>query len=197
MRETITTDILNFEKTDFENMYIVNSFFSEDNRGNFVKCFEKDVFSANGIQFTCNEVLISHSTKYVIRGLHFQTVNPQAKLVGVIDGKVFDVVVDLRKNSKTYGQWRGYYLSKENRNSLYIPKGCAHGFLSLSDDSVVSYLCNGPYDKNSDTGIHFKDKDIGIQWPIMDFSKAVISARDNMLMSFRNFEKINPFTLEE
>lgn len=185
-----------FSKLDFKDLFLVNSFFSEDTRGNFVKCFEKDVFESNGIQFICNELFITTSAKYVIRGLHFQTDNPQAKLVSVISGQVFDVVVDLRKKSNTYGKWRGFYLSKENRNSLYIPRGCAHGFLSLSDNSMVSYICDGAYDNSSDTGVLFNDPDIGIEWPIPDMSHAVISNRDSELMSFKAFEKINPFTME-
>lgn len=185
-----------FSKTDFKDVYIINSFFSEDNRGNFVKCFEKRIFEENGISFDCNEIFLSRSTKFVIRGLHFQTVKPQAKVVGVIAGKVFDVVVDLRKNSQTYGKWRGYYLSEENRNCLYIPKGCAHGFLSLSDNSTLMYFCDSSYDFSSDTGIYFNDSDIQIEWPLMDLSDAVISLRDKKLISFKEFDKINPFLLE-
>ena len=178
-----------FEKLEIEGAYIVNSFFSEDNRGSFVKSFEKDVFKLSGIEFNCNETFITHSTKNVIRGLHFQLNKPQIKLVGVISGKVFDVIVDLRKESKTYGKWRGYYLSAENRTSLLIPRGCAHGFISLSDDSIVSYICDEKYDKETDTGILYCDSDINIEWPINDLSSAVVGNRDKKLMTFREFDK--------
>ena len=180
-----------FEKLDIEGSYIINSFFSEDNRGSFVKSFEKDVFKNFGIDFHCNEDFISHSTKNVIRGMHFQLNKPQIKIVGVILGKVFDVIVDLRKDSKTYGEWRGYYLSSQNRTSLLIPRGCAHGFISLSDDSIVSYKCDGKYDKDTDTGILYNDSDINIEWPINDLSKAIVSNRDKKLMTFMVNKDLN------
>ena len=121
--------------------------------------------------------------------MHFQLFHPQIKLVSVISGKVFDVIVDLRKESPTFGQWRGVYLSAENRSSLLVPRGCAHGFISLSDDSVVSYKCDGPYDKATDTGIRFDDPDIGVEWPVNDISSIVLGARDKKLMSFAEFKK--------
>lgn len=178
-----------FEPFDIEGAFIVNSFFSEDNRGRFVKSFEKDIFAANGIEFNCNEMFISASEKNVIRGMHFQLFHPQIKLVGVLSGKVFDVIIDLRKNSKTFGAWRGFYLSSENRTSLLIPRGCAHGFMSLSDNSMVCYLCDGAYDKATDTGIVYNDPDIGVEWPINDLSQAVLGARDKKLMSFADFSR--------
>ena len=186
-----------FEKMNIPGAYLVTSFFSEDNRGSFVKSFEKDIFAENGIEFFCNEDFISHSTKNVIRGMHFQTYHPQAKLVGVISGKVYDVIVDLREDSPTFGQWQGVYLSAQNRQSLLIPRGCAHGFISLSDDSVVSYKCDGKYDKETDTGIMFNDPDIGVVWPIMDISDAVVGARDQKQMSFAEFKQNCRFIYEE
>ena len=129
--------------------------------------------------------------------MHFQTYHPQAKLVGVISGKVYDVIVDLREDSPTFGQWQGVYLSAQNRQSLLIPRGCAHGFISLSDDSVVSYKCDGKYDKETDTGIMFNDPDIGVVWPIMDISDAVVGARDQKQMSFAEFKQNCRFIYEE
>lgn len=186
-----------FEPMDIEGAYIVNSFFYEDNRGNFVKNYEKSIFLNNGILFNCDEDFISHSTKNVIRGMHFQLNNPQMKLVGVISGKVYDVLVDLRRDSKTFGQWRGVYLSSDNRSSLIIPRGCAHGFISLSDDSIVSYKCDGKYDKNSDTGIKYDDPDIAIEWPINDMNNVVCGVRDKGLMSFKEFKKSYDFIYEK
>lgn len=178
-----------FEALDIEGSYIINSFFSEDNRGSFVKSFEKNVFIENGIDFKCDESFISTSEKYVIRGMHFQLYHPQVKLVGVLYGKVFDVIVDLRKDSKTFGQWRGYYLSSENRTSLLIPRGCAHGFMSLSDNSMVSYHCHGSYDKNTDTGIIYNDPEIDVEWPVNDLSQAILGNRDKQLMTFSQFKE--------
>ena len=182
-----------FEPLDIEGAYIINSFFSEDNRGSFVKAFEKDTFRKNGIEFECNEFFISTSERNVIRGMHFQTYHPQIKLVGVLRGKVYDVIVDLREDSKTFGQWRGYYLSSENRTCLLIPRGCAHGFMSLSDNSMVSYQCDGAYDKKTDTGIMYNDPDIGVEWPINDISKATIGIRDQSLLAFQEFRQTCKF----
>lgn len=183
-----------FEALDIEGAYIINSFFAEDNRGSFVKSFERDIFYKNGIEFNCSESFISSSEKYVIRGMHFQLYHPQLKLVGVLRGKVFDVIVDLREGSGTFGQWRGYYLSSENRTSLLIPRGCAHGFISLSSNSLVSYQCDGTYDKSTDMGIIYNDPEIGIEWPINSTSQTILGARDKKLMSFSYFREHYQFT---
>lgn len=185
-----------FEPTDIEGAFIINSFFSQDNRGSFVKSFEKDIFARNGIPFHCNETFISSSEKYVIRGMHFQLYHPQIKLVGVLSGKVYDVIVDLRKESKTFGKWQGFYLSSENRTSLLIPRGCAHGFIALSDNSMVIYQCDGAYDKETDTGILYNDTDIGIEWPINDINQAILGARDRKQMSFDYFKNNCEFIYE-
>ena len=129
-----------FEALDIPEAYLIHSFSSEDKRGSFVKNFEQNVFRENGIPFDCTESFVSSSGRNVIRGMHFQLRAPQAKLVGVLSGKVFDVLVDLRKESPTFGQWRGFYLSAENRSNLYIPRGCAHGFISL-DEGAWSAIC--------------------------------------------------------
>lgn len=176
-----------FKSLDIKDAFIIQSFHSEDNRGSFIKSFEKDTFKRNGIKFECIESFISISKKNVIRGMHFQLYHPQVKLVGVLSGKVFDVIVDLREESETFGQWRGYYLSSENRTSLLIPRGCAHGFISLSDHSMVSYQCDGVYDKKTDTGILYNDPLINIKWPISDLSQAILCDRDKKLMSFSSF----------
>ena len=185
-----------FEPMDIEGAFIINSFFAEDNRGSFVKNFETNVFHQNGIDFHCSETFISTSEKYVIRGMHFQLYHPQAKLVGVLSGKVFDVLIDLREQSKTFGQWRGVYLSGENRTSLLIPRGCAHGFMSLSDNSMVSYQCDGAYDKATDTGVLYCDPDIGVEWPINDMSRAILGARDRKQMTFATVREKCKFIYE-
>lgn len=182
-----------FEPMDIEGAFIINSFFSEDNRGSFVKNFEKSIFHSNGIDFECNESFISSSEKYVIRGMHFQLFHPQLKLVGVLSGKVYDVIVDLRKESKTFGQWRGVYLSSENRTSLLIPRGCAHGFMALSNNCMVSYQCDGFYDKETDMGVLYCDPEIGVEWPINDISQAIIGIRDKKQMTFAEFKNKHKF----
>ena len=183
-----------FREISIPGAYEITSFFVEDNRGSFVKSFEKDIFKEHGIEFHCNEDFISHSTHNVVRGMHFQLYHPQAKLVGVISGKVFDVIVDLREDSPAFGKWEGVYLSSQNRSSLYIPRGCAHGFISLSDDSVVSYKCDGKYDKRTDTGILWCDHEIGIEWPVMDLNNVVVGARDQKQMTFAEFKRNCKFT---
>lgn len=167
--------------------YLIDMAFSDDNRGSFTKLFEQEAFKQGGIDFSCSESFVSCSDKNVVRGMHFQTFRPQAKLVSVISGKIYDVIIDLRKGSDTYGQWRGFYLSSENHRSLYVPRGFAHGFLSLCDNSAVLYQCDGAYDKESDTGILFCDEDIGIKWPV-ELSQMTVGQRDRGQMTFREFD---------
>lgn len=185
-----------FREAKIKDAYVINSQIYEDNRGSFIKNFEKNIFSENEIDFDCTEDFITQSSKYVVRGLHFQLYHPQTKLVSVISGKVFDVIVDLREESETFGKWEGYYLSSNNRSSLLIPKGCAHGFVSLSESSVMSYKCDGKYDANTDTGIIWNDKDIGIEWPIPEGEHIILGKRDKELMTFEQFKKECRFIYE-
>lgn len=177
-----------FEKAEIEGVYLIDNFSVGDNRGGFTKEFEKDIYANAGIHFSVNETFTSVSAKNVIRGLHFQIRNPQAKLVGVVRGKVWDVIVDLRRNSSTYKKWMGVELSAENHRSVYIPRGFAHGFVSLEDDTIMLYQCDGAYDKETDTGILFNDPEIGITWPIAE-KEAIHSARDFCLMTLREYEE--------
>ena len=176
-----------FERTFIDGVFTIQSFVYEDNRGNFVKYFEGDIFRENGIEFDDSEDFVTTSVRNVIRGMHFQLHHPQKKLISVIKGKVYDVVIDLRVESETFGKWGGWYLTQENRTSLFIPEGCAHGFLSLSDESMVSYKCAGRYDKDSDTGIIYNDPEIAIEWPVSSDANIIISGRDMSLMSFEEF----------
>jgi dTDP-4-dehydrorhamnose 3,5-epimerase len=174
------------EDTKIEGLRLITPFYSEDERGYFLKDFEKTVYQCLGIDdVAIAECFETGSNKNIIRGMHFQTCNPQAKIVRIITGRIFDVVVDLRKGSQTFGKWQGFEFSTENRKVLYIPKGCAHGFMSFCDNSLVSYKCIGKYDRETDTGILWNDPDIGIEWPLA--GEAVISKRDKTLMSFNMF----------
>lgn len=174
-------------KTDIEDLFIIDSFFVGDNRGFFNKLFERDIYESAGITFSVNETFMSKSSKNVIRGLHFQTNNPQAKLVTVISGKAWDVAVDLRKDSETYRKWMAVELSEHNHRAFYIPRGFAHGFLSMSDDTIMLYQCDGKYDKETDTGIRFDCPEIAVEWPI-NVENATVSERDMGLMSFAEYE---------
>ncbi len=178
-----------FQELPLKGAYLINNFAVGDNRGGFAKTFEKDVYHNAGIEFTLNETFISVSSKNVIRGMHFQIHNPQAKLVSVCHGSVYDVIVDLRPNSETYKRWYGHTLSAENHKAIYIPKGFAHGFLALENDTLMVYQCDGAYDKATDTGIRFDDPTIGVDWPIGSNVKTIHSERDLSLMSLEEYEK--------
>ncbi|MCR5376634.1 MAG: dTDP-4-dehydrorhamnose 3,5-epimerase [Lachnospiraceae bacterium] len=136
-----------------------------DNRGYFMETYSQRDMEEAGLNYTFVQDNQSMSTKGVLRGLHFQINFPQTKLVRVIKGEVFDVAVDLRKGSKTYGKWHGEILSEENKNQFLIPKGFAHGFLVLSDVAEFCYKCDDFYHPNDEGGLAWNDPDIGIKWP--------------------------------
>ncbi len=177
-----------FEELELDGAYLINYFHSSDNRGSFTKYFEKDIYADSKIEFKVNETFASVSDKNVIRGLHFQLHNPQAKLVCALKGRVWDVIVDLRLDSRTYKKWIGIELSKDNLRALYVPRGFAHGFVSLEDETILLYQCDGFYDKENDTGIRFDDPDIGIRWPV-NIEKSIHSPRDLCLMSLKTYEE--------
>lgn len=178
-----------FEKLDLAGAYLISNFFVEDVRGSFTKIFEKNIFSKFGIGFNLGESFVSVSARGVVRGMHFQIKNPQAKLVSVLHGRAWDCIVDIRKDSTTYKKWTGVELSADNHKALYVPRGFAHGFAVLEDDTVMLYHCDGEYDKATDTGIVIDDRDLNIQWPV-DLQKAIRSERDLRLMSLNEYEKI-------
>ncbi len=148
-----------------------------DSRGFFMESYQKSTFVNNGINVEFNQDNHSKSTKGVLRGLHYQT-NPkaQAKLVRCCRGKIFDVAVDIRSYSPTFGQWIGEILSEENKNMLYIPEGFAHGFVVLSDEAELLYKASNEYSPQNDRGIRWNDPDINIKWGI-DF-EPLISEKD-------------------
>lgn len=180
--------IIDFHSTDVNNVYYFECFHKGDNRGSFSKTFEKNVFATAGIRFEITETFSSKSAKNVIRGLHFQTHYPQAKIVTVLSGAIWDVVVDLRPDSPTFKKWISFELNERNNRGLYIPRGFAHGFVSLEDNTVMLYQCDGKYDAETDTGIRFDDPDIGIDWPVNE-SLAIHSNRDLKLPSFKDYIK--------
>jgi dTDP-4-dehydrorhamnose 3,5-epimerase len=177
-----------FEKTQIEGLILGKAFSVDDERGLFSKYYEKNMFHQNGIDLIVNECFESHSKKGVIRGLHFQTENPQAKLIYVNYGAIFDVAVDLRKSSKTYGEWQGFCLSSKERNFLYIPKGFAHGFLALDEENVVTYVCEGEYIRGADSGIVWNDCDVNVDWPLQKVTEVIVSEKDQKLQSFKGFD---------
>jgi len=161
----------------------------EDGRGFFLKAFEKRIFEAHGISIDPWEEMRSCSKKGVVRGLHFQRRHNQDKLVQVLRGAVYDVAVDLREESDTFGQWEGFILTEKNRKLLYIPKGFAHGFLDLEDNTMFSYLCGDRYDPESDGGIRWDDPQLNVQWPLEQIGRPILSPKDAALPTMEEFLK--------
>ncbi len=139
-----------------------------DSRGYFMETYNQNDMHEAGLDYNFVQHNQSMSTKGVLRGLHFQKQFPQTKLVRVIKGEVFDVVVDLRSGSDTYGKWHGEILTEENKNQFLIPKGFAHGFLVLSDMAEFCYLCDDFYHPNDEGGLAWNDPEIGIVWPRLE-----------------------------
>ena len=154
-----------FIKNEIEGLVVVKPTVFGDDRGFFMETYHKDEFAAAGIDREFVQDNHSKSSKGVLRGLHFQTENTQGKLVRVIKGEVFDVAVDCRPNSKTFGQWYGVTLSDENKMQFYVPEGFAHGFLVLSDTAEFCYKCDDFYHANDEGGLAWNDPEIGIEWP--------------------------------
>lgn len=174
-----------FQDGELSGVKIITPFYVEDHRGYFLKSLERDIFREAGIEVDIYEDFESYSTKNVIRGLHFQTQNPQVKIVRVIKGKVKDVLVDLRRDSNTFGQSMQIELSEDNRLSVLVPAGFAHGFRVLSEEALVSYKCIGKYLSGFDTGIIWDDSDLQINWGI---DNPIISKRDSEHMTFEQFK---------
>lgn len=180
-----------FCKTDFEGAFLIKPFIATDLRGAFIKDYSQEVFQANGIEHDLKEVFYTVSHKGVIRALHFQRVNQQAKLVRCVKGKVYDVIVDLRKDSPTFMKWQGFYLTEENCNCLLVPEHFAHGYLVL-EDSVVSYKCGEKFYGEYDDGIMYNDPDINVQWPFEEIGgaeKLIIADKDLNLQSFKEYQE--------
>lgn len=165
------------ETTPIEGLRVITPTVFGDNRGYFMETYNIADFKEAGIDCEFVQDNQSASKRGVIRGLHFQIEYPQDKLVRVIRGEVFDVAVDLRKGSKTYGQWYGVRLSEENKKMFFIPKNFAHGFLVLSDYAEFTYKCTELYHPNDEGGIIYNDPDIAIKWPA-DGMELIFSEKD-------------------
>jgi len=168
-----------FSRLSIPDLILVTPRVFPDGRGFFCETYKRSDFSKHGIPEDFVQDNHSFSLRGVLRGLHYQ-IPPQAqgKLVSVIGGKIWDVAVDVRKSSSTFGKWVGVELSDENMNMLWIPPGFAHGFVSLSESVHLIYKCSSEYDKGCERGIRWDDEDIGIDWPIKEVS---ISSRDASL----------------
>ncbi|WZL73637.1 dTDP-4-dehydrorhamnose 3,5-epimerase [Clostridiaceae bacterium 35-E11] len=167
-----------FIATEIEGVYIIEPTVFGDHRGYFMETYNAKDFQEAGLNMTFVQDNQSKSKKGVLRGLHFQYKNPQGKLVKVIKGEVFDVAVDLRKNSRTYGKWIGVILSEENKKQFYIPEGFAHGFLVLSEEAEFAYKCTDFYHPEDEGGILWNDPEIGIEWPLDGIEEILLSEKD-------------------
>ncbi|NRT70254.1 dTDP-4-dehydrorhamnose 3,5-epimerase [Clostridium beijerinckii] len=168
----------NFNKTSIDGVYIIEPKVFGDNRGYFMETYNREDFSGSGLNMNFVQDNESRSSKGVLRGLHFQRKHSQGKLVRVTKGEVFDVAVDLRTGSSTYGKWEGVVLSEENKKQFYIPEGFAHGFLVLSDEAVFNYKCTDFYAPEYDGGVMWDDKDINIEWPMDGIENIILSEKD-------------------
>lgn len=179
----------NFRETAINGLFEIVPFNAEDVRGCFTKDYSREVFEANGIHHDLAEVFYTTSRKGVIRALHFQRVKQQPKLVRCIYGHVWDVVVDLRRNSPSFRKWLSFDLTGDNLSEILVPEGCAHGYLVL-EDSVVSYKCGEKFYGEYDDGVMWNDPEIGVEWPlerIGGLGNVILADKDKNLQSFAAF----------
>lgn len=193
--DNIISGNFTFTDTSIEDVKIVDVKAYGDSRGYFMETYKQSDFVAGGIDCVFVQDNQSSSTRGVLRGLHFQIEHPQSKLVRVVSGKVFDVAVDLRKDSSTYGKWEGVVLSADNKRQFFIPRGFAHGFLVLSDSAEFCYKCDDVYHPGDEGGLMWNDPEIGIEWPaldgddVFDESQLILSDKDNNHPSLSNLER--------
>lgn len=183
---------ISFEKTSIEGLIKIRPFKATDNRGAFIKDYSYDEFALNGIEYSLKEVFYTVSKRGVLRGLHFQRVKQQPKLVRCLFGRIFDVVVDLRKDSKTFKSWECFRMSGKDNMEILVPAGCAHGYLVL-EESIVSYKCSEKFYGEYDTGILWNDMDLDISWPLEEIGgleDIILSEKDQALPSFQEYSKL-------
>lgn len=184
--------------TKLQDVKIIEPAVFGDSRGFFTETYSDRDFKEAGVNFDFiqdNQSLSSEAG--VLRGLHFQRGKAaQTKLIRVVTGAVLDLIVDVRKGSPTYKQWEGYIISASNHRQLLVPKGFAHGFVTLTNDVNFLYKCDNYYNAEADGGFSFKTPELGIQWPI-DFDQAITSEKDANQPTFTEFEKNNPFVYGE
>ena len=169
-------------KTKFKDLLIYSKETYKDKRGYF-----RELFAGKDFKKKFPFDVMSFSKKNVIRGLHLQLKKPQGKLVTVLNGKIFDVALDCRNNSKTFGKYFSIILSEKDNISVFIPEGFAHGFCSLSNNTILHYKCTNYRDQKSETGILWNDKDLKIKWPTKN---AILSTKDNNNIKFSDFKKL-------
>lgn len=181
-----------FQNTDIKNLILIKPHIASDNRGFYKKYYEQNIFLENNLPTHFMESSVIMSSQGVLRGLHFQIKKPQGKLIQVLNGEIFDVALDLRKDSATFGKWKSFYLNHKESTMLYIPEGFAHGFLSLEENTLISYQSTNVYFPNYSNGIKWDDLDLNIPWPLHKISQLILSDKDkdlNSLSEFKSFYK--------
>lgn len=177
----------NFLETPIKDLIVIEPKVFNDDRGYFLETYKKSDFIEVGITDEFCQDNHSFSAKGVLRGIHFQIgASAQGKLVRVVKGSVWDVAVDLRSDSKTFGEWYGIELTEENKKMFYIPPGFGHGFVTLEDNTHFLYKCTAEYDPKSDSGVIWNDSDLNIDWPLKD--RLSFSEKDLVLQSFKEFK---------
>lgn len=169
-----------FIETKIKDVYIIEPTVFGDNRGYFMETYSKKDFFEAGLTMEFVQDNESKSKKGVLRGMHFQTKHTQGKLVRVTEGEVYDVAVDLRKGSPTFGKWEGALLTAENKKQFYVPEGFAHGFLVMSDIAVFNYKCTDFYAPEYDSGLLWNDEEVGIKWPLDGIEEILLSEKDKV-----------------
>lgn len=170
-----------FKRTGLEGLIVIQPHMYLDDRGVYKKYYEKNIFTENGITCSFTESSNIYSKKGALRGLHYQREDSQAKLIQVISGAIFDVALDLRENSETFGKYHTELLKAEENKVIFIPEGFAHGFISLTDDTVFSYQCSGSYVPSACGGILWNDKELNIPWPLEEYGiERVIATEKDM-----------------
>ncbi len=178
-----------FRETGISGLVIIQPHMFEDTRGLYKKYFEKEMYKEAGITCEFTESSDIVSKKGAIRGLHYQSNYSQAKLLHVIKGKIYDVALDLRENSPTFGKYHAEVLCSEDHKTIFVPEGFAHGFMALSDDAIFSYQCSGKYDPESCGGIIWNDSDLAIPWPLEEYGihEVIMTEKDKNWPSFKDY----------
>lgn len=180
---------ITFSKTEIDGLLIVAPHLFYDNRGLYKKAYEAEAYRSAGILDEFHETSDLYSVKGALRGLHYQERFSQAKLLHVVTGAIYDVAVDLRPTSPTFGQYHGELLKAEENKVIFIPEGFAHGFITLSEEAVFSYQCSGKYDPASCGGILWNDPDLGIEWPLEEYGveEVICTPKDSSWPTLREY----------
>ena len=178
---------MEFIQTEIPDVILVKPSVIKDHRGFFMELYHIEKFSMGGIDCTFVQDNHAKSIQNTLRGLHFQVNFPQAKLLRCLKGKVFDVAVDIRKNSPFYGKWVGEELSQENKYQLFIPEGFAHGYYVLSETAEITYKCSEVYHPEDEQGFRWDDQEIGIEWPE---TEPILSRKDQLLPFLKDFDEV-------